>query len=287
MGREKRILLAFLGLLAGVFVGLLSKKLLVPRPPAGAGPDVDVRTAYGEPTELVEPPRLTLRASDFAAAPPLVAAAATEPRAARTEIGGRRAVDPFTADPGAVSGSGERPARGAAIEATGDTRPVSMFVRPAAADDLLPPPAEFAAATARHAGPVDDEQVVATPVADPQPFEPVDDVRPLSPAARPVAPMVAPAAASPPTAGGVTPTSFAAAPGMPTAGVRGVHVAQAGDSWWSIAESAYGDGRLYRAVFAWNRAVDPRVSLAVGTHLQLPPLDKLRAAWPTLVPSAP
>jgi len=115
----------------------------------------------------------------------------------------------------------------------------------------------------------------------------VDAVLPLTPAARPGAPMVAPPVASPAAGGGVTPTSFAAAPGMPTAGVRGVHVAQAGDSWWSIAESAYGDGRLYRAVFAWNRAVDPRVSLAAGTHLQLPPLDKLRAAWPALMPSAP
>ncbi|NBX30334.1 hypothetical protein EBR04_07830 [bacterium] len=39
MGRETKILLGLLGLLAGVFVGVLSMKLFVPRPPDGAGPD--------------------------------------------------------------------------------------------------------------------------------------------------------------------------------------------------------------------------------------------------------
>ena len=29
------------------------------------------------------------------------------------------------------------------------------------------------------------------------------------------------------------------------------YVTQPGDSWWSLAERAYGDGRLYRAIFAW------------------------------------
>ena len=55
-----------------------------------------------------------------------------------------------------------------------------------------------------------------------------------------------------------------------------------GDKWWSIAERAYGDGRLYRALFAWNRSLEPRITLAPGTRLDVPPLARLQAAWPRL-----
>lgn len=280
MGREYRILLGFLGLLAGVFVGLLSKKLLVPRPPVGAGPDVDVRTVYDEPTEIVEPPRLTLQASAFAAAPPLVAAAPTG-----------------SADPPRAGGSPVRSARGDLAEQDIEgSRPASMFVRSAVEHELEPLPT--AAPTGRE---LDDDGDPAMPAAAaPRRFEPVEDALPLG-ASRPdmppppaprdpfaadragvaprpevPAPLSRPDAGRPVAAGGVAVASYATAPG--------VHVAQSGDSWWSVAEAAYGDGRLYRAVFAWNRAVDPRVSLAVGTRLELPPLEKLRAAWPALVP---
>jgi nucleoid-associated protein YgaU len=61
-------------------------------------------------------------------------------------------------------------------------------------------------------------------------------------------------------------------------------VARDGDSWWSLAERAYGDGRLYRALFAWNRTIDPRVSLTPGTRLEIPPAATLRTAWPALLP---
>jgi nucleoid-associated protein YgaU len=63
------------------------------------------------------------------------------------------------------------------------------------------------------------------------------------------------------------------------------YIARPGDSWWSLAEKVYGDGRLYRAVFAWNRALDPRVSLVAGTAIELPPRDRLEAAWPALMPT--
>jgi nucleoid-associated protein YgaU len=62
-------------------------------------------------------------------------------------------------------------------------------------------------------------------------------------------------------------------------------VARPGDSWWSLAEAVYGDGRLYRAVFAWNRAIDARVSLVPGTAIELPSRDRLEAAWPALMPA--
>ena len=58
MGRETKFLLALLGLLAGVFLGVVSMKLFVPRPPAGAGPDVHADIATAEAQALVEPPEL-------------------------------------------------------------------------------------------------------------------------------------------------------------------------------------------------------------------------------------
>lgn len=59
----------------------------------------------------------------------------------------------------------------------------------------------------------------------------------------------------------------------------------AADSWWSIAERAYGDGRYYRSLFAWNRTLNPRISLAAGTTLEIPPADRLQLAWPRLIPA--
>ena len=56
MGRETKILLALLATLAGVFLGVLSMKLLVPRPPIGAGPDVHIDVADTEHHQLVDPP---------------------------------------------------------------------------------------------------------------------------------------------------------------------------------------------------------------------------------------
>jgi nucleoid-associated protein YgaU len=53
-----------------------------------------------------------------------------------------------------------------------------------------------------------------------------------------------------------------------------------------LAAAAYGDGRFYRALFAWNRAVDPRIALAPGTRLEIPPRPRLEAAWPRLLPAA-
>ena len=53
MGRETKLLLGFLATLLGVFLGVLSMKLLVPRPPAGTGPDIHADVAATEPQELV------------------------------------------------------------------------------------------------------------------------------------------------------------------------------------------------------------------------------------------
>jgi len=246
MGRETKILLGMLGLLAGVFVGVLSMKLFVPRPPDGAGPDIHTADEFVETQQVVEPPVLAPRAWDFAAAPPLVSDAAATPSspvpAEPVPAEPLPATDPFVQRPTAF----ERPrpldspqAERASPQAEPDLPAATV------ADDLLPPPAQAIASEPPPARfPV--RQAAAIDLAEP-PAE-------LPPSARAVI-----------SAG----TSY---------------TVQADDSWWSLAERAYGDGRLYRALFAWNRVLDPRVALAPGTPLEIPPLPKLEAAWPRLMP---
>jgi nucleoid-associated protein YgaU len=131
---------------------------------------------------------------------------------------------------------------------------------------LLPPPAKF---------------VLAPPA------RPINEIEPIASPGAPHDPFVARTNWQPPTPdpSSSTPRSMETAFPSPRQPLAGSHVAQTGDSWWSLAEAAYGDGRLYRALFAWNRALDPRVSLAAGTRLEVPPLAKLQAAWPRLVPA--
>jgi nucleoid-associated protein YgaU len=235
MGRETKILLGFLGLLAGVFMGVLSMKLLVPRPPAGAGPDVHADLGGGTPHDLVDPPAPTFNAHAFAAAPPLAPLPGAEPaapemypsdRSASRAAGFTAAVPvppaaPPQRDPFVTAASFEEPADAAAVESSAATD----------AGDGLGPADEGLAPTAAVAVPVD------------------------------------PAAATVALAGG--------------------YVVKPGDSWWSVAERSYGDGRLYRALFAWNRTANPRLTLAPGTPLDIPPLAELTAAWPQLVPRGP
>ena len=58
MGRESKFLLSLLGLLAGIFVTALALRLLIPRPPEGAGPDIHTVT-FNPFAETVTPPDLT------------------------------------------------------------------------------------------------------------------------------------------------------------------------------------------------------------------------------------
>ena len=208
MGREKTILLGLLGLLAGVFVGVLSLKLLVPRPPIGTGPDILPEVAVTTAQERVEPPAPSPGGWDFAAAPPLVpeTPAAAAPRAEESPTSQR-------------------------------------FGRFVPGDPVVEPPPVAAAS----------EEAAVTPVSWQQP-----------------APVAAPAPIA-----------------VDTPPVAGAYVVQGGDSWWDVADRAYGDGRLYRALFAWNRSRDPRITLAPGTRLDVPPLDRLQAAWPRLASPAP
>lgn len=234
MGREAHILLAGLGLLAGAFVGVLSMKLLSPRPPVGVGVDIHDTVAISTAAEIVEPPTLSI------AAEPAVAMTADRYATAASGFS-LAASDPVPSD-----------ADGAALDPP--------------AEQPLPPSDPFTPMRRLPTAPTSIEEpelLDSRAVAAAEPMERFDVEEP--------------------------PTATAAAY-VPAAAVHAPrhevtrYVAAVGDSWWSLAERMYGDGRYYRALFAWNRAVNPRVSLVPGTPLELPPLSKLAVAWPALVP---
>ena len=213
MGRETKLLLGFLATLLGVFLGGLSMKLLVPRPPAGTGPDIHADVAATEPQELVEPPRFD------------------EPPPSREPL----------------------------------------------ADTVVEPPPQAPPAARRF----EPTAVARDPFVTRSSFTP-DAPQAADPTSAPPEPTTAFGASRLDETSG-RPARMAASGPPPVAG--SAYVAREGDSWWSLAESVYGDGRLYRALFAWNRTVDPRVSLVPGTSLELPPLQRLQTAWPALMPA--
>jgi 5'-nucleotidase/UDP-sugar diphosphatase len=244
MGRETKILLGFLGMLAGVFVGVLSMKLLVPRPPAGTGPDIRSEAALAVAQERVEPPGLDSHGWNFTGAPSLV----PDPPAEETDAESLAEPPPRTS-------------RFAAVAPRAEPEPLADDVTPASWQQIDAPAPGLAAAA-------------IDPTASRQPAVAADRFAPRTLDAAP------------------SPDPFAAPPASmqapPPAPVAGAYLVQPGDSWWTVAERAYGDGRLYRALFAWNRAREPRVSLLPGTRLDVPPLDRLQAAWPRLAsPAAP
>jgi nucleoid-associated protein YgaU len=223
MGRETKLLLGLLATLLGVFMGVLSMKLLVPRPPEGAGPDVHADVAAAETQDLVDPPQLA--AGDELPAAPATTTASLVSSAELDQSQSRFAPRTVPAAP--------LPDRDPFVAPASLTQP---------ADDMPPAPPDRPAETSP-----------PQPTSDsfPARFEP------------------APPRASEPPPPAASPT----------------YVTRPGDSWWSLAERSYGDGRLYRALFAWNRAVDPRISLVPGTSIEIPPAERLQAAWPGLHPA--
>jgi nucleoid-associated protein YgaU len=232
MGRETKLLLGLLATLLGVFMGVLSMKLLVPRPPEGAGPDVHADVAAAETQDLVDPPQ-------FAAGDELPVAQASP---AATAAQGVTAAD-------LVSSA-----------------------------ELTPSQSRFAPRTVPDA-PLPNRDPFVAPASLTQP---ADDMPPAQPDR--------PAEMSPPQPTSDSfPARFEPAPPRasepPPLADSPTYVTRPGDSWWSLAERSYGDGRLYRALFAWNRAVDPRISLVPGTSIEIPPAERLQAAWPGLHPA--
>jgi len=234
MHREKQILLGLLGLLCGGFVAVLGAKLFIPRPPAGAGPDIDAAVALAAPQLVVEPPTLS------------------PPRDA-----------PPTTVPDRYAGAAGFGARDAAVAP-------AAFVGETANEPADPRPVAAAVSANASAADADPPQRGAGPGANPL----RDGVDPPAP----------PRPAGPPAT--VAPGIRSASPAAPSGPVplRDTHVTVPGDTWWGLAERGYGDGRYYRALYAWNRALDPQVSLVPGTRLEIPSPGRLEAAWPRLVP---
>lgn len=269
MGREAKLLLALLGLLSGGLVGVVAMKLFVPRPPVGAGPDIHYGDlAASEVQELVEPPAFSWPSTNDSNTfevprTPTSRFAAAEPEPRLEEPGNPIATpvpvrDPFVS-PASFAPSSPDPV--------------------ASADDLLPPPTDFSS-----------PQTGLPPPQGERPPSPNERLPPPSPDHLPTAHGfesqaggVDSSATSPTQVTAVGPMPVATLLGGPTNGMA-EYVVQPGDSWWSLAERTYGDGRLYRALFAWNRGRDPRIAFVPGTRLDLPPLDRLATAWPALMP---
>ena len=69
------------------------------------------------------------------------------------------------------------------------------------------------------------------------------------------------------------------------AGSEGQYQTSSGDSFWSIAQQLYDDGRLFRALFEHNRTrVTGFDSLTEGTKLVTPSSETLRSLYPDLCP---
>jgi 5'-nucleotidase len=245
MGRETKILLALLATLAGVFLGALSMKLLVPRPPVGAGPDVHIDVASAEAHELVDPPSLS---------PPSPGPAAADSgfAAANPQASARYAEGPLNTD----SGDLLRPPM--PLDAPAAAPPATM-PQAAARSDEQPMPLPASPAVPLRRDPFVAPAGLQMPITQPDGMPPSGMRQPVNEATPPAAPLPVPSVAA--------------------------YVANPGDSWWDLAERAYGDGRLYRALFAWNRVIDPRVSLTPGTRLEIPPRARLEVAWPKLMPA--
>lgn len=215
MGRETKILLGLLGMLACVFLGALVARLFVARPPVGLGVDVHSNVAWVQPEAVVDPPEL-----------------------------GRPDRSAFTAAEAAPTAAVAAPAP----EPTAIERPEPL------ADQRSKP---IVAAQVVN-GDVADAVVVNPSGVVPAAFEqPFDGPRPRGPAAE---------------------SGRVVRQGMACTVVEG-------DAWWDLAEAAYGDGRWHRGLYAWNKAIDPGVSLRPGTTLVVPSAAELAAAFPGLVPA--
>lgn len=295
LGRETKILLALLGTLSSGFVGVLGSKLFVPRPPNGAGPDVHLPARDHDDGPIVDPPSFAkLGRSMFSATD----------SASESAADGTESAD----DAGAVSGDESanllEPPSFLSSEPTpdmagGDTGledssgdlgpsddPESRFPRSSfgVVEESGDAGSGLGSGDTRGDGAFNAE---GEALADGSAGESAVSFDSMAMTELDGPPGRFGSTAAETTFGGGgdlgAPAAFLPPPdALPIA--AGSHVVTTGDTWWSIAERAYGDGRLYKLLFAWNRAIDPRVSLAVGTQLEVPPLNSLSTAHAGLLP---
>ena len=87
----------------------------------------------------------------------------------------------------------------------------------------------------------------------------------------------------------LTPSPPTAPPASPTFKAPdqfgSVYVTKKGDSFWSIATEHYGDGRLFDALYRWNRKrTESYDDLPEATELETPKKVELVRRWPDLCP---
>ncbi len=256
MGRESKFLLSLLGLLAGIFVTALALRLLIPRPPEGAGPDIHTIT-FNPFAETVQPPDLTPSPEKKTPWPstPLSETEQTEPRFPSIEASFEPVLKQLK----------EREPPLAQIQS--DNVPSLEKVNDIQHDDTTEQNAHRTLESTPELAPWQLQKSTALSTAT----KPSDDVFSQLPPQ------------PPPTVNSLPQTTVTKPPQKPSPGMH--YDVQKGDSWWELAEEAYGDGRYYRSLFAWNKTLHPRVSLSPGTNLEIPETNQLRLAWPQLIPS--
>ena len=259
MGRESKFLLSLLGLLAGIFVTALALRLFIPRPPEGTGPDIHTLT-FNPFAETVAPPDLT-------------------PSPEKKPL---RHVDTF----GDASQTQTRfPNIEASFESSFEQADQEGFPLPVIKVDD-PPTLEAVDETPAHDAKTSgvkgfpDNEKKNAPWQIPKTVQTLPEAPSLKAADNvnsQLPPQPPPIANSPPQTS-ITEPMQKISPGT-------LYDVQEGDSWWQLAETAYGDGRYYRSLFAWNKTLQPRVSLSPGTTLEIPQANQLRLAWPRLIPA--
>ena len=278
MGRESKFLLSLLGLLAGIFVTALALRLLIPRPPEGTGPDIHTIT-FNPFSETVSPPDLTPRPENNSPQQERIVSDVEQkqPRFPNIEA---------SFEPSYVqTQTDELPLPAIKLDTPPTLEPVNKTLSPdvlspdvqapdvqapdVQAPDVQAPDAErFPNVEYQNAPPWQTEEAI--PPVPQAPTKPVDSVNSQLP------PQPPPIANPLPQRSTIKPIKKLS-PGM-------LYDVQEGDSWWQLAESAYGDGRYYRSLFAWNKTLQPRVSLSPGTTLEIPQMNQLQLAWPRLIP---
>ena len=264
MGRESKFLLSLLGLLAGIFVTALALRLLIPRPPEGTGPDIHTMT-FNPFSETVSPPDLTPRPENNSPQQETIVSDVEQKQQQFPNI--EASFEPSYVQ----TQTNELPLPAIKLDTPPTLEPVNKTLSPdvQAPDVQAPDAKKFPNVEHQNAAPWQTEEAIQPfPEASTKSVDSVNSQLPLQPP---------PIANSLPQRSTTKPIKKLS-PGM-------LYDVQEGDSWWQLAESAYGDGRYYRSLFAWNKTLQPRVSLSPGTTLEIPQMNQLQLAWPRLVPS--
>ena len=274
MGRESKFLLSLLGLLAGIFVTALALRLLIPRPPEGTGPDIHTIT-FNPFSETVSPPDLTPRPENNSPQQETIVSDVEQKQQQFPNI--EASFEPSYVQ----TQTNELPLPAIKLDTPPTLEPVNKTLSPdvqapdvqapdvQAPDVQAPDAKKFPNVEHQNAAPWQTEEAIQPfPEASTKSVDSVNSQLPLQPP---------PIANSLPQRSTTKPIKKLS-PGM-------LYDVQEGDSWWQLAESAYGDGRYYRSLFAWNKTLQPRVSLSPGTTLEIPQMNQLQLAWPRLIPS--